>query len=174
MKQKNYLLYLTLLLTITIGSLGIFHVYHDKNTKWVDIKYLYTNFKLKKELETKFELTRSARQSMLDSLELNVRNLYIVLSKTDKRSIADYEKERTQFLLKKQHFSEDNEMQKKDYEEQIIQQLNQYVKDYALKNKIDFIYGADGSGVLMYASDQYNITNIVMEYVNERFDGNKK
>lgn len=84
-------------------------------------------------------------------------------------------KQRRNYILrKKKSFEEDNEKMVKQYDENIIKQLNQYVKDYGEKNKYQFIYGADGSGNLMYADSTYDLTKKIIEYVNERFNGEKK
>jgi outer membrane protein len=46
------------------------------------------------------------------------------------------------------------------------------MQDYGKKHGYDFIYGAQGSGNLMYANGQKNITDEVLKYINERYQGN--
>lgn len=60
------------------------------------------------------------------------------------------------------------------YDEQILNQLNQYVKDYAKEEGYDIIYSADGSGAIMAASDDMDITDKIVAYLNERYKGMSK
>ena len=78
------------------------------------------------------------------------------------------------YFSKKKNFTEDNQRVEKEYEEQILKQLNQFIYDYGKENGIDFIYGASGNGNLMYASDKYDITETIIKYVNQRYSGGQK
>lgn len=49
--------------------------------------------------------------------------------------------------------------------------INQYVSDFGKKEGIVFIYGATGDGTLMYADQAYDITEEVIQYINERYEG---
>jgi Skp family chaperone for outer membrane proteins len=50
--------------------------------------------------------------------------------------------------------------------------MNQYVKDFGSKYGYTYIFGADGSGFLMYSLEANNITKEVKEYINSRYKGN--
>lgn len=43
-----------------------------------------------------------------------------------------------------------------------------------VKKGYRYIFGAEGSGVLMYADERNNITKEVIEYINARYKGNAK
>jgi outer membrane protein len=68
---------------------------------------------------------------------------------------------------------EDNQVQTKKYDEEIITQLNQYVQDYGKEMGYAYIYGNNGEGSLMYADDARVITREMIEYVNNRYKGVK-
>ncbi|MCG8319721.1 MAG: hypothetical protein MI921_09480 [Cytophagales bacterium] len=59
------------------------------------------------------------------------------------------------------------------YTMEIWKQINQYISDYGHANDLNFIYGATGSGNLMFARDAYDITEEVIEYCNKRYEGDE-
>lgn len=148
-----------------------------KETKigYVKIQQIFLDFEYKKELEKNLRGVQEKRKTMLDSLELELKVLSRQIeSEQNKDKLAEFEARRENYLNKKQEFDDSNERVVKQYDEQIIRQMNQYVKDYGEKNGYTFIYGAGGSGNLMYADSTYDITKKVTEYINERYKGQKK
>lgn len=76
-----------------------------------------------------------------------------------------------EYRLKQQQFTEDNALLTQQYQEQISNQLNQYLKDFTAANEYDYIFGATGDGSLMGAKDAYNVTDLVLNYANQRYKG---
>lgn len=149
---------------------------HNKEIAWVDINQIYSEFEYKKELQIKLEQTQNARKYILDSLELELKLLQNNLSRNSDKSILieQFNQKRQNYLSQKEIFEEDNRMMIKNYDNQIINQLNQYIKDYGEENGYDFIFGADGTGSLMYANNESNITKELKEYINQRYKGQSK
>jgi outer membrane protein len=75
--------------------------------------------------------------------------------------------------MKKQQFDDDNQDMSKQYTEEIMKQLNEYVRDYGKANGYTYILGAQGSGSIMSADDKNDITTTVLEYVNEKYKGKR-
>jgi outer membrane protein len=149
----------------------------EKKVGFVKIQQVFVGFTYKKELENNLKAVSLKRKNLLDSLELelNILSKQLNIEKTkDSKKVAEFETKKEVYFNKKKSFEEDNERMVKQYDENIVKQLNQYVKDYGEKNKYQFIYGADGSGSLMYADTTYDLTNKIIAYVNERFSGEKK
>ena len=76
------------------------------------------------------------------------------------KELAEKELQRTGNLVKVE-----------DYNNKILQQLNQYVKEFGDKNRFSFIFGAAGNGSLMYGTESADITDEAIEFANERFQG---
>jgi outer membrane protein len=149
----------------------------EKKVGFVKIQQVFAGFNYKKELENNLKSVSLKRKNILDSLELELKILAKQIKldrKLDNKKAAEFEAKKEVYLSKKKNFEDDNEQMVKQYDENIIKQLNQYVRDYGEKNKYQFIYGADGTGNLMFADSTYDLTNKVIEYVNERFNGGKK
>lgn len=142
---------------------------------YIEITKVFNDFKLKKELEIQLTKIKETRKAIIDSLEFDLKVLskqIIAENQKDKNKIALFEVKRDEYMQKKQQFEDDNTNIAKKYDEQIISQMNQYVKDYGIKNGYTYIFGADGSGFLMYSVESKNITEDVKKYINERYKGN--
>ncbi|OFY82809.1 MAG: hypothetical protein A3F72_01620 [Bacteroidetes bacterium RIFCSPLOWO2_12_FULL_35_15] len=163
---------------IVIGIIATTFFYFFKQpsekTGYIEINKIFADFKLKKELEVQLTKVKESRKVIMDSLEFGLK----VLSKQiqadgqkDKDKIALFEVKREEYLQKKKQFEDDNDAVAKQYDSQIISQMNQYVKDYGNKNGYTYIFGADGSGFLMFSSETKNITEEVKNYINDRYKG---
>ena len=156
-----------------VGFLIYMHLTKPK-TAYVNTIELYNDFLLKEELEENMIATQKARERILDSLKLDLQSMATRLEAQDVREqeeINHWEFLRKQYLLKKDHFEEDNIAMGEKYTDQIWKQLNQYIKDYGTTNGYEYIFGADGQGKLMHATESNNITSEVLVYINERYQG---
>jgi outer membrane protein len=129
---------------------------------------------MKKEFEKKYATTLNARKKIVDSLtfELNVLLKKIETEKEkNKSSIQEFNTKREEYIQRKKNYEEDNAALTKQYDQEILTQLTQYVKDYGEKNYYTYIFGNDGNGSLMYASETKNITKEVLEFINSKYKG---
>jgi Skp family chaperone for outer membrane proteins len=53
----------------------------------------------------------------------------------------------------------------------IWKRLNPLIQQYGKENKYKMIFGADGTGHLLYSDSSLDISNRVIEYVNEQYNG---
>jgi outer membrane protein len=136
------------------------HVYVD-NTK------LFAGFSMKKELEKKYQSVESERKRILDSL-------IQVIGAAQASSAASPElldRLKTEYMYKKNTFEQSNSETMAQYNGQIWNQLNDYVKQYGKEKNYQYIFGANGQGSLMYAADAENITDELIVYVNQKYSG---
>lgn len=141
---------------------------------WVNINKVYNEFTLKKELESKLTQTQNARKKVLDSLEFELKVLSREIKTEegkDKNKIRLFELKRENYLNKKSEVEIDNDVLQKKYNEQILNQLNQYLKDYGKQENFRYILGTDGSGSIMYATESDEITEGAIKYINEKYKG---
>lgn len=141
---------------------------------FVQMDELYNSFAMKQQLETKLKNTQQARKFIIDSLALQIQQMqqeFNQLPKIDSSDLRVYNLRQQHFYQQKQQFEEDNEVLAKQYTDQIWGQINQYTNDYGKANGFQYIFGAAGDGVLMYASETQNITAQVKTYINERYNG---
>jgi hypothetical protein len=53
----------------------------------------------------------------------------------------------------------------------VINDINDYVKEYGKKHNYDIIFGASGAGNIMYAKESTDLTEVVLEGLNKEFEG---
>jgi len=142
---------------------------------YVKVGELYDGFEMKKELENTFMQVEKGRQLELDSLELELKMLNKkISSEGEKKELVEiFDEKRERYLMKKKQFQEDDKLMQDQYAEKIRKQLNQYVMDYGKETNCDYILGAEGSGALMFAKDEDDMTKQVLQYVNNKYKGGK-
>jgi len=150
----------------------------SKNEKagFINLQDVFSEFEFKKELQKQLEDVQTKRKNILDSLEFDLK-VHLKKVNNDRRSnedIAVFETRREEFYRKRQLFEEQNAETIKQMDAQIIRQLNQYVRDFGLKNNYKIIYGTDGTGSIMYADSSMNITRDVIAFVNNSYKGKNK
>lgn len=123
---------------------------------YVTLSTIYDSFPLKKQYEDSLHRVEKARNAILDSLYKNI-------SKTESVKDADTLKEI--FLRKREQFLSENKLVVQHYNDEIWKRINSDIKSFGDKNKYDFILGANGTGLLMYADSTKNITREVVHYM---------
>jgi outer membrane protein len=159
--------------TIIAGFILYSSTIKERNA-WVNLNKVYGEFGLKKDLENKLKVVETARKKILDSLELNLKILATQLQAIkDKREehVYEFQLKKQEYLLKKQQLEEDNTQLQSEFNEQILTQMNQYVKDFGISKNYSIILGANGSGAVMYAKDNIEITEEVLAFINKKYKG---
>lgn len=167
--KQNIAVILGLLSFIGVVILFIVGLPRTQKVAFINTSKVFSEFKMKKVLESDFKKVENMRKEQLDSLLLELKLLNRNAKSLEDKSILEYKKE--EFTLKRDEFGKANDALTEKYNEQIWNQLNQYIKDYGEKNGYDFIYGASGDGTLMYASEKKDVTAEIVLYVNQKYDG---
>lgn len=168
-----------IVLSVLLGTGLIFQLISTKKelkTAYVTNAKLYSEFQMSKELNTKMQQVQLARQSIMDSLAMKLNQLEkkIVAQQANDQEVEVFNKMRNEYGLKQQQFGEDNNILAQQYQEQVSNQLNQYLKDFTEEQGYDYVFGATGDGSLMGAKDIYNVTDAVLSYANQRYKGTAK
>jgi len=146
-----------------------------KKIGFVLINDVFNEFELKKEMEGSYLKTKNARKRILDSLEVDLSALMgrIQAKSATPEDKSVFDKKRFEFERKRKLFDEDNLYMTKQFDEQIIKQLNQYVSDFGKEKHYDIIYGNTSNGSIMYGTDALNITKEVIVFINNQYRGIK-
>lgn len=175
-KIKNILLITGWLIALAAMSFLFYQSNSTKKVGYVEVAKLYNEFTLKKELENNLSSILNKRQLILDSLKLQLQmqaNYFKKQKSPSDGEIREWERVKYEYQTSEKQFSEDNIALNERYMQQVWEQLNQYIKDYGKQNHFDYIHGANGSGTLLYAHEKNDITNELIQYVNERYQGVK-
>jgi outer membrane protein len=174
--KKALLPFTCVLLLVTIGSI-VYLLSSKPKTGYIVIEEVFDSFQFKKELQKKFEKTKIVSDKIIDSLQFELQISAGKLDKTknpEKEEVRKFELKREEFFKRKQKSEEGMQNLSKEYDKEILAQLNQYVKDYGNANGYIYIFGNDNNGTLMFARDAENITKQVVEYINSKYSGKEK
>jgi len=152
-----------ILATLLTAGIILYVEYRLPKVYYVDIRKVYDEFELKKELEGKLQSFISTSNTLLDSLELQA-------GRTDPGSPA-FGSLQQLYAARNEQFSAQGEQLTAQYDEQVWAQLNQYMQQYASEKRCDFLLGGNGDGSIMYAHPKKDITNEMITYVNGKYNG---
>ena len=167
----------TILLSITVIGLIVFMVSQPKQPKmaYVDNIELFNGFNFKKEKQAEYDAHKKQFEAKLDTIRLNHTAIENALRQNPNNrdlearlaySYQYYQQVDRQLGLKLD--SLDN-----GFKNEAWTKLNSYVTEFGKKNGYDIIIGASGNGSLMYGNETFNITEEVIEYANNRYEGNE-
>jgi len=165
---------LFIVIPVLLIGLGIFWLkQNSKKIGYVNNSFIYDGFKLKKELETKYNNVQLARQNLLDSIKFKIQYISLKgkqISEDDRIIINDLQRS---YLTKEKEFNRDNQLTADEYSNQIWKQINQFISDYGKENNFDYILGATGQGSIMYSDEKNDISKDVLNYINNKYAGEK-
>ena len=173
---------ITLLLAILALLISIFSFFFFQSSTdlvYVDFNKLMDGYERTAIEKAKFEEKATAMQANIDSLMSNWQG-----------ELKTYEKERSSMTKKeielKQELLSNKQQQINNYEQAIqkqiqeedqkasqtvINDINDYVKEYGEKHSYKIIFGASGSGNIMYADDATDLTDKVLVGLNYEYKG---
>ncbi|MBU0764600.1 MAG: OmpH family outer membrane protein [Bacteroidetes bacterium] len=155
---------------------GIYFEYRIPEICYVDITKVFNEFLLKKELEALYQKEKDMKINSLDSIrfDLEVLSRKILANNTDKELQKQYNALNEIYLARQEEYIRFDKTITEKYDEQIWNQLNQYVKEFGEKKDYDFLLGTHGAGNLMYAKETRDVTDEMIIYVNQRYKGYKE
>jgi len=141
-------------------------------TAYMDVNTVFTEFELAKKLDKERESIISSRQTILDSIEIQLNQLSAQFKyNVDSNQVKVFNQKREEYYYKEKQFSEDNQALLLKHNEQITKQLNQYIEDFGKEKGYRYIFGANGNGSMMYADQQADISQDIITYINEKYNG---
>jgi outer membrane protein len=138
---------------------------------YVKLSEVYKKFEMRTEMEAQYKKVEAVRKNLIDSMEFQAIK---VQSSGDK---AKYEIAVNEYIRKRKELEQANETLMQQYDEQIWSQINSYCEEFGETYQYDYILGAQGSGTLMYADKNNEVTGVFVDYINKMYNGkihNKK
>lgn len=179
MKKQNILFTLISILALIFSLLSFFNSIDKENLVYVDVNKLLEDYTRTKIVRSEFEKKAKLLQSNVDSLLVDWQN-----------ELKIYEKERSKYSKKelelKQELLGNKQKQVNNYQQAIqkqiqeedkkatqtvINDINDYVKEYGKENGYKIIFGASGTGNIMYAGEDSDLTEKILEGLNREFRG---
>ena len=165
-----------------LGCIGIFiHSQLQSQLVYVDINKMVEGYDRTQKEREAFNAKVSTMQANVDSLMAGWQNELKVYEK-ERSGMTAKELELKQELLqnRQQQISNYQQAIQKQIQEEdqkmtqtVINDINDYVKEYGERHGYRLIFGASGSGNIMYAQEGADLTDRVLEGLNEDYNGGK-
>ena len=175
----NKLIFPTAIVALLISTGSFFYLQSSSSQVYVDVNKLLDGYKRTKIVRAQFEEKAKTLNANVDSLLVDWQNELKVYEK-ERSKMSKKELELKQELLgnKQQQLNNYQQAIQKQIQEEdqkatqtVINDINDYVKDYGKKQGYQIIFGASGSGNIMYAHDSADLTDEVLEGLNAEFEG---
>ena len=163
---------------ILISLIAIFYAKTSSELVYVDVNKLMQGYKRTKVAKAEFDKKSSTMKANIDALLENWQ-----------KELKNYEKERTTLSSKelklKQELLSNKQQQINSYQEAIqkqiqeedkkvtqtvINDINDYVKEYGKTKGYKIIFGASGGGNIMYAEESTDLTDEVLKGLNAEYE----
>lgn len=142
----------------------------------VDLLGLYAEFDYQKELAIEFKKVEDEITFEKDSLNRAIQAVEFSLSEEDEYSEEDkgilFERAYSNYLAQQEYLDYVQDSIANDYSAKVWKQLNSYMQEYGEENSYDVIIGMQGNGNVMYAKEGVNITEEIIAYSNNKYNGN--
>jgi outer membrane protein len=175
----NKLSFWAAVIAIVISISTFLYVNSSSKQVYVDVNKLIDGYKRTKVVRADFEKKAKTLNANVDSLMGDWQNELKIYEK-ERSKMSTKELELKQELLgnKQQQINNYQQAIQKQIQEEdkkatqtIVNDINDYVKEYGKKHKYTIILGASGSGNIMYANEDADLTEDVLNELNKDFDG---
>jgi len=157
----------------------LFNQLTSKDLVFVDSSKLINNYKGMMDARKAYQQKAVVWQANVDTLVNEIQNdlkkfekenaqmtpkereLTRQLLQNKQQQLADYQK-----ATQQQAAQEDGQMTK-----QVVDEINQYIKDYGKRNKLKIILAATDYGNIAYAEEGIDITDEILEGLNKKYEG---
>lgn len=177
---KNYILLLAIF-AIIISSLAIYFAKSSSELVYVDVNKLIEGYSRTKVAKAEFEKKATTMKGNIDSLVTNWQKELQGYEK-ERASLSPKELQLKQELLsnKQQQINGYQEAIQKQIEEEdkkttqtVINDINDYIKEFGKRKGYKIIFGASGGGNIMYADESSDLTEEVLKGLNAEYDKKK-
>jgi outer membrane protein len=165
-------------LAILLALIAVYYAKTSSQLVYVDVNKLVEGYKRTKVAKIEFDKKAGTMKSNVDTLLAGWQ-----------KELKNYEKERSTLssneLKLKEQLLGNKQQQINNYQEAIqkqiqeedkkitqtvINDINDYVKEYGKKHGHKIIFGASGGGNIMYAEESTDLTEKVLKGLNEEYD----
>lgn len=148
---------------------------NEQKTGYVDTSRLLQEYSEMKEVETEFTAKSETLKSELDSVaqifQAEVREFQENMATMSK---AEQEDAQMEFMRKQQMLQQSAQMKSNQLRmesdvviDSLVTKVKDFVADYGEDNGYTYIFGSNESANIMYAKEGLDITNEVLEQLNE-------
>lgn len=172
----KYIISILLFITIILSGFNTYDIHFKKPKKdlvFVRTSEVFAKFLLKIEMEKKYiDETRNSGK-YLDSLafEIQVLSGKSEISNTGSIEFEKLENLKSLYYQKRSYYEKFASDLTANYDNQIITQMQQYIKDYGMMYNYEYVFGMDNDGLVLYGEKMNDVTEDVIEFINAKYQG---
>lgn len=157
-----------LILALSVSAIFIYLQKNDKgNLVYADNTRLFNGFNMTKDTKIIEEAKINQQIKTLDSLY----SKFNALSKTELEQTLS-KRLQQEIAYKSKALQELQDNYTYNLGQKVWSRLNAYVREYAEIKNLKIVFGANGNGNVLYAVESIDITNKLLEYANNKYEGN--
>jgi len=162
---KRYQQFLYPLILCILTGIALISLLHHQQRKLavVDAVRLFNEYKMKLDLEIIERGKLSAYEKQLDSIEASFK-VVVNSDAEEARKLA------TKYQAMKGNMEQAYAAGNQTINEQVWKRLNPLVEQYGKEQKLHVIVGANGMGSVLYNDDYYDLTDDLINFVNDRYE----
>lgn len=162
--KKHTLLIFNILISIIAFLIIILHLFFSKNEiVYVDNMKLFDGFNMTKEMKKIGEKQFLSQKNQLDSLLLKVQ----------KSNPTDQELLMKQYVFGKENLNKATQQYAYIESQKIWKRIESYVQDFSKENNYSLIVGSEKKQDVLYASEDVDVTNELIAYINLKYEGSR-
>ena len=154
----------------------------QQKVAFIENSKVINEYQKKKDVEAKFKIKDQAFQKRTDSIskafQLEAQDFQLNASKmTQAKQQEQYQAlGQKQQLLQQQIQFEDQQLQKQFQTEidSVVSNFKTFVKDYGKANGYAYILGSNEAGSVLYGSEENDITQVIIDALNNEYKNAKK
>ena len=151
---------------------------NEEKTAYVDTTKLVQEYKEMKDVEEEFNMKSDAVRKELDSVaRIFQEEVQQYQSEMNSLSQAQRQEKEQELMQKQQQIQQQQQTRGGELREQsdavidsIVDKVKDYVEVYGEENGYTYIFGSNESASIMYAKDGLDITEEILEKLNEKYN----
>lgn len=174
--MKNYIKISVLILLIGVIIAAFFFTTNDRmKVGYINNKKTFDEFVYTKKLKIEYKKNVEFRKLKLDSLAYILSLLERKInSNPEKNLINEYNNRKEVFIQLTNEYQKRNEEITENYDNQILSQMNSYLKEFSKSKNIDLLLSSDDVGSVVYINKKYDFTEEAIKFINKKFNSNIK
>lgn|SRR5690606_29901408 len=149
----------------------------ETKTAYIDTERLMKEYEESKDFETKYQAMSERMQNELDSDMKKFQRDVEDLQRNAQTNGMQWAQQREAELTKRQQTlmqKEQNYMKKFQEEgamerDSLVTKMKDFIKTYGAENGYDYIYGTGDAATVLFAKDEYDITDEIITLMNEAY-----
>ena len=172
---------ITFILSVLAFGMGVYllviHFTGQKSIGYVNSQDLIYNYQGTQDMTKEFEKVKNELGMSLDTMKTNLAKEIEAYKKEMPKLNRKEKLDREEYIegLRKQLYNYsitvEDEVNEKDQEmmQAVLNQINSFVKEYAVENKYSLILGTTSDGNILYGEDAMDITDELLEALNNNY-----